>query len=69
MFKPVLFMLILIFSCSLLADSKMPPLKKIDANIEFHDDLSFEHMLQAISRQERYFSKTDLNVKFKQVFE
>jgi membrane-bound lytic murein transglycosylase A len=45
--------------------SKMPPMKKVKANIDFTDDLSFEHMLKAITRQQRFFKKVDLSQKFK----
>ncbi len=61
--RSALYFILLFASLSLLAESdRLPPMEKLDIQLEFKDDLHFEHMLKAISRQEVYFKKKDLKV-------
>jgi membrane-bound lytic murein transglycosylase A len=65
MLNKLILLFLTISSVNSFALSKMPPMQKLNANIEYSDDLAFEYMLKAITRQERYFKKADLSKRFK----
>lgn len=68
--KNIFCLLVLVSLCfhnvrtSYAATSKVPQMEKVNTEILFDDDLAFEHMLKAISRQQAYFKKVSDDVKF-----